>query len=312
MEVRANGSTRLRQSLVKSGAALLQAYYRHVPMTIGKRPVWNSVVRRLMARGHDLDLEARTQFGARMHIRFPDTIQSFVYFFGVWEPAITAYLTQALSPGDTFIDIGANIGYDTLLASHLVGPTGEVHAIEASPHVYGLLTENLALNQTANVTTYHAAVCASACSVPVYLHDSWNLGGTTIVPSVAQRREVTLEATVPGLPLAAILPESTIVGARLIKIDVEGAEWPVVQGFANLLPHLSCHTELLIEISAEGLADHDTSIPAFLELFRRAGFSPYVIGNRYSVDIYLEPAATLPQRLDGDDFEQLDILFRRE
>lgn len=234
------------------------------------------------------------------------------YFFGVWEPAITAYLTRALATGDVVIDIGANIGYDTLLASHLVGPKGEVHAIEASPHVYHLLTENLALNVTANVTPYLAAVCAAACTVPVYLHDPRNLGGTTIVPSVARRRAVTLETMVHGGPLASIVPEATILSARLIKIDVEGAEWPVVQGFADLLPHLSSHTELLIEVSAEGLRDHDISIPAFLELFRRAGFSPYVIGNRYNVDVYLEPAAPPPERLTGGDFDQLDILFRRE
>jgi FkbM family methyltransferase len=300
------------QSLVKGGAALLQAYYRHVPMTFGKRPVWDSIVRRLMARGHDLDLEATTRFGARMHVRFPDTIQSYVYFFGIWEPAITAYLTQALVPGDIVIDIGANVGYDTLLASHLVGPTGTVHAIEASPHVYRLLTENLALNDTANVMPYHAAACASVCNVPVFLHDACNLGGTTIMPSVARRRAVTLEATVSGRPLAAIVPEAAIIAARLIKIDVEGAEWPVVQGFADLLPHLSSHTELLIEVSAEGLADHGISISAFLELFRRAGFSPYVIGNRYTVDMYLEPAAAPPEALTGEDFDQLDILFRRE
>jgi FkbM family methyltransferase len=299
------------QSLVRGGATLLQAYYRHVPFSVGKRTVWNRVVRRLIAHGADLELKATTRFGARMHIRFPDTIQSFVYFFGVWEPAITAYLTQALSPGDTVIDIGANVGYDSLLASHLVGPEGEVHAIEASPHVYGLLTRNLALNQAGNVIPHRAAVCACACEVPVFLHDGCNLGGSTIVPSVAKRRAVTMEAMVRGLPLTEIVPEETILSARLIKIDVEGAEWPAVQGFADLLPHLACHTELLIEISAEGLADHGVSIPEFIGLFRKAGFSPYAIGNRYTVDMYLEPAIPRPEPLTDLDFEQQDILFRR-
>jgi FkbM family methyltransferase len=289
----------------------LRAYYRHVPGTLGKRPVWNSVVTRLMSRGHDVELRASTRFGARMNVRFPDTIQSYVYFFGVWEPAITAYLTRTLAAGDTVIDIGANVGYDTLLASHLVGPEGAVHAIEASPHVYGLLTQNLALNETANVTPHLMAVCACACEVPVYLHDACNLGGTTIMPAVARRRAVKLEARVLGLPLTAILPEATILGARLIKIDVEGAEWPVVQGFAELLPHLASYTELLIEVSAEGLADHGVSVAAFLDLFRRAGFAPFTIGNRYTVDMYLEPAVSRPEPLTDLAFEQMDILFRR-
>jgi len=303
--------TGLRPTLVRGGAALLQAYFRHVPFTLGKRRIWYSVATRLLGRGHGVDVEAITRFGARMHVRFPDTIQSYVYFFGVWEPSITAYMTATLAPGDIVIDIGANVGYDTLLASHLVGPTGEVHAIEASPRVFHLLTQNLALNETANVTTYREAVCASDCSVQVFLHDACNLGGTTIMPAVALRRAVTVEATVRGRPLAAIVPEPTILAARLIKIDVEGAEWPVVEGFSSLLPHLSAHTELLIEVSAEGLNDHGCTIPAFLDLFRRSGFSAYSIGNRYTVDMYLRPAQ-LPEPLIGEDFEQLDILFRRE
>ncbi len=302
----------MKQALVRGSAVLLQAYYRHVPIAFGKRPVWHSVVRRLLPHGRTLALRASTRFGARMNVRFPDTIQSYVYFFGVWEPAITAYVTQALAPGDTVIDIGANVGYDTLLASHLVGPGGHVHAIEASPHVFRLLAENLALNDAGNVTAHHVAVCAGEFEVPVFLHDAANLGGSTIVPAVAARRGARLEATVPGRTLAAIVPEAAILATRLIKIDVEGAEWPVVQGFADLLPRLSPRTELLIEVSAEGLRDHGTSIPAFLALFRAAGFSAYVIGNPYTVDMYLEPPAAAPARLLAEDFDQLDILFRRE
>ena len=302
----------MKAALVKGGAALLRTYYRHVPITFGKRRVWHSVVRRLVARGRGLDLEAQTRFGARMHVRFPDTIQSFVYFFGVWEPAITAYLVRTLRRGDLVVDIGANIGYDTLLASHMVGQSGHVHAIEASPHVHGLLVRNLALNRVANVTAHLVAACATAGEVPIFLHDSSNLGGTTIVPEVAARRGAVLEARVSGLPLPAIIPEADILRARLIKIDVEGAEWPAVQGFAHLLARMSPRTELLIEVSAEGLRDHGTSIPAFLRVFRQAGFVPYAIGNRYSVDTYLTPRLAQPERLTGEDFDQLDILFRRE
>ena len=302
----------VRETLVRGGAALLQAYYRHVPLVLGKRPVWHSVVGRLLPRAQGIPFEASTRFGARMHVWFPDTIQSHVYFFGVWEPAITAYLTRALGPGDIMIDIGANVGYDTLLASHLVGPEGHVHAIEASPRIHALLLENLDLNGTGNVSAHAVAACASVCSVPVYLHDARNLGGTTIVPAVARRRDVRLEATVPGRPLPAIVPEAAIRAARLIKIDVEGAEWSVVQGFAHLLPELSRRSELLIETSAEGLRDHGMSIPAFLAVFRDAGFTPWVIGNRYDVDMYLATDPVRPVPLTGEDFDQLDLLFRRE
>ena len=167
------------------------------------------------------------------------------------------------------------------------------------------------MNAVTNVTVINAAVCADVCTATVYLHDACNLGGTTIVPSVASRRDAAREAVVPGLPLTGLVPENAILRARLIKIDVEGAEWPVIQGFASLLPRLSARTELLIEVSTQALSDHGVSLASFIDLFQSAGFHPFVIGNRYNVDMYLEPVAANPVPWDGQTFDQIDFLFRR-
>ena len=300
---------RFRHGLIKWASALLRGYFRYAPLGAGKQAVWHHVVRPLLRTG--AELEARTQFGARMMVRFPDTIQSYIYFFGIWEPAITAYLASALQPGDTMIDIGANVGYDSLLAAHCVGPAGRVFAIEASPVLFGLLRRNLALNNTSQVIPSHVAVCETAGDVPVFLHSGSNLGGTTIVPAMAKRRDVRMEATVPGRRLADIVPEEAVLSARLIKIDVEGAEWLVIRGFAELLPRLSPRTELLIEVSAEGLRDHGCTVQQFLGQFAAAGFAPFLIQNRYSVDMYLELAPVVLEPLTDTDFDQVDILFRR-
>jgi FkbM family methyltransferase len=297
------------QALVRTAATVLRAYYHHLPAAAGKRTVWYHIVKPLLRSG--ATLQARTRFGARMRVQFPDTIQTYIYFFGVWEPAITAYLEATLAPGDTVIDIGANVGYDTLLAAHCVGPGGRVFAIEASPRMFALLRDNLALNDATCVEAFNAAVCAKAGDVAVYLHDGSNLGATTIVPAVAARRGAVLEAVVRGRPLADIVPEEAILSARIIKIDVEGAEFPVVRGFVDLLPRLSHRTELLIEVSAEALHDHSSSVEEFLGIFRSAGFSPFAIDNRYSVDMYLQPAPARLEPLLGYGFEQLDVVFRR-
>jgi len=295
--------------LVKAAAALLRAYYRHVPLAAGKRLVWYHAVCPLLQSG--AAMQARTWFGARMGVRFPDTIQTYVYFFGVWEPAITAYLAATLAPGDTVIDIGANVGYHTLLAAHCVGATGRVYAIEASPRIFSLLQQNLALNDTSRVEAFNVAVCAESCDVPVFLHDDTNLGGTTIVPAVADRCGAVQEAVVSGRALTDILPVAAVLSARMIKIDVEGAEHLVVRGLQPLLPLLSQRTELLIEVSAEGLHAHGSSVADFLRAFRSVGFQTYAIDNRYTVDMYLEKAVARPEPLEGCAFEQLDVVFRR-
>ena len=299
----------MNNGLVKGTAAALRVWYRHTSWTFGKRLVWHHGVSRLLRTG--LSLRADTRFGARMNLRFPDTVQSYVYFFGVWEPAITDYLLATLRPGDIVIDIGANVGYDSLLAAHCVGAAGQVFAIEASPSVFRLLQDNLALNQTGGVTAINAAVCAEVGPVAIYLHDPTNLGGSTIVPSVAMDRSVTHEAIVRGAPLSDLVPPATIRAARLIKIDVEGAEWPVVQGFAPLLSELSPRTELLIEVNAQALRNQGSSVAAFVDLFRAAGFAAYVLDNPYCVDAYLKPPSGVPVPLRDYDFDQRDLLFRR-
>lgn len=300
----------MKQVLAQATAAALKPLYRSRPFPVGKRIIWNRLLRRFVL-WRDIQTEATTRFGARMGVNLADTIQSYIYFFGVWEPAITAYLAKCLKPGDTVIDVGANIGYDTLLASSRVGPTGHVFAIEASPSMVRELQANLALNRVSNVTVVHAAACHDATTADVFLHASSNRGGSTIMPGVAARRDTAWEATIPAGPLPALVPPDAVRQARLIKIDVEGAEWPVVQGFAELLPQLAPAAEVLIEVNAEALADHGAEPATLINLFASAGFRPFFIPNGYGVDTYLHPPAPEPHPLQDLSFSQLDLLFRR-
>ena len=71
------------------------------------------------------------------------------YALGTYEPEVTALILSMLKNGKTALDIGANIGYFTLLMAHLVGLKGRVIAFEPFPLVYNLLQENLCLNNLA-------------------------------------------------------------------------------------------------------------------------------------------------------------------
>ena len=68
------------------------------------------------------------------------------FFTGRYGPQETALLGAALRPGATFVDVGANWGYFTLLAAHRVGPAGRVVALEPDPRLFALLRANLAAN----------------------------------------------------------------------------------------------------------------------------------------------------------------------
>jgi hypothetical protein len=101
---------------------------------IGKLPQFNNY---MPFRAYDKALRlfrqqyiGKTYFGAFMHCDLSDLTQSYIFHFGVWEPEISHLVSRILRPDDVFVDIAANVGYDSLLGSSLVGPQGRVISIE--------------------------------------------------------------------------------------------------------------------------------------------------------------------------------------
>ena len=301
----------LHERALRLGGAALSGFLRRSPLALGKAATWNRLVRPYLL-WRPMAFTATSRFGARFHIRFPDLIQAYLYFFGVWEPVITRYLLARLKPGDVFIDVGANIGYYALLASRAVGETGKVHAIEASGRIFDLLQANLRLNRAANVTAHHVAVTGEPMRVPIYVSPEANLSATTTVAAVAAGRGAGLVETVDGRPLDQIVDAADLRRARFLKIDVEGAEWDVVQPLAPLLRSLPDGAEILIEVNAEALRGAGGSVEEFLALFAAGGFEPFTFENRYDIDFYIRPPASAePAPLTDLGFDQVDLLFRR-
>jgi FkbM family methyltransferase len=253
-----------------------------------------------------------TYFGARLYCNPNDLIQNFILLFGVWEPDVSKVIERNLVRGDVFVDVGANIGYDTLLASWRVGQTGKVVAIEASPSTFAQLLANLALNEnSANVRAVNVAVSDRPGKLDLFepkrkIDRETNIGSETTVASRA--RDGRLVASIDALPLTQILTPDEMKRIRLIKIDVEGAEPPILY---HLLENLSKYPEtmdVVVEMSVDDLE-------ARSDVFKRmkdAGFSAYAIPNEYSRERYmiwnqlspLQMIQTLP------NVEQ-DLLFTR-
>ena len=108
--------------------------------------------------------------------------------FGSFEPEQTALVETLVKPGDTVVDLGAHIGYYTLLFAKLVGPSGHVVAFEPSPASCAILRRNVASNGLANVTIVNAAVGAASRSAVLRLsanpldHHVTDATGGEVVP----------------------------------------------------------------------------------------------------------------------------------
>lgn len=241
----------------------------------------------------------RTRFGARLTCRLTDFIQRKIAYFGVWEPHLTAYFQRVLKPGDVFVDVGANIGYYSLLAAPLVGSSGKVVAIEASPQIFASLKENIRRNRRTNIRAVNNAAAQECGQMPVFAAPKGNIGHTSTIPLDGNSFDCFVEAK----PLHHILSREELTRARLVKIDIEGAEGPVVNSVADNIDLYNRRCELAIEVSP--------GCTWILEKMKQLGFHPYRVPNDYSDRDYLLRSERRPTRYRQRLTSQCDFIFSR-
>jgi FkbM family methyltransferase len=295
-------SPRARNVLVP----LLRAYIRYVPFGPGKDVLWSQVVEPYFA-WHPRPFRARTIDGFSLEGDSRDLIQQWLYYAGVWEPALTSWIRRRLRPGDSIVDVGANIGYYALLGSMLVGRTGRVVAIEASPALCVNLRRNVELNGARNVRVINAAALGSRSTVRVYRGTECNRGETTTVQALGGEFECEVDA----YPLQELLTPDEIQSMRVLKIDVEGAEHSILLAF-DALDRLRPDVELIVEMHPQYLAHRGESVEAILERLGAAGFHPYVIDDEFWMPGYLRRGRRdigSPRRLDREVEDGTVLIF---
>lgn len=239
---------------------IFRAALRYAPWPSVRLWLWKSFAEHMQFA--DYPFVAKAESGAMFRGNTQDLIQRFIYYFGIWEPNLTYWIKSRLQPGDVFVDVGANIGYYTLLASKLVGAEGKVIAIEASPAIFKRLDENIMRNRTDNVELLNIAIDAKSGERDLFSAPAGNIGATSLI----QGHGFRLEAHVKTDTLAAVISPDAVARLRLIKIDVEGAEAAVVAGLKPILQGCPDNMEILIEISPhllrrQGLVPKDVLNP---------------------------------------------------
>ncbi len=160
-----------------------------------------------------------------------ESIGFHLFIDGIYEPDEVRWVLAQLTPGDIFVDVGANIGAFSVPAGRKVGATGRVIAIEASPRISAYLTRNVALNDLTNVTILNlAADRVSRDSVPFYDAPVERFGFGSLTPAYGGTM-----TTVPARRLDDILAAQAIGRVKILKIDVEGFEAAVLTGAEQIL-----------------------------------------------------------------------------
>ena len=161
---------------------------------------------------------------------------------GIGEPQVQQALVKHLRPGMTFYDLGANIGYFSLIAARLVGPTGRVVSFEADPEIAARLRENLARNNYSRARVEQKAVWSQDTTVSF----------SRVDPHTSPDRglgHVSTDSSGDTITVEAVSLDSYVTAQNspdFLKCDVEGAEVEVFRGAGRLLAER--RTILLVEM----------------------------------------------------------------
>ncbi|MEJ7797007.1 MAG: FkbM family methyltransferase [Solirubrobacteraceae bacterium] len=146
---------------------------------------------------------------------------------GTLEPPVQEALRRLLSPGDVFYDIGANVGFFTLLGARLVGPSGRVVAFEPLPWCARAVARNIQLNgfEHAQIRAEAVADADGSARLLVVGEASWSH-----LESTGRHADVRAEIDVAVVALDTLVAAGAIPPPDVLKIDVEGAELQAIEG----------------------------------------------------------------------------------
>jgi FkbM family methyltransferase len=187
---------------------------------------------------------------------------------GTYQPNITRLLKRFLREGDTFIDVGANVGYVAAFGLGLVGKTGEVHAFEPVPQYFERLRRVQDENPSFHLHANGVALGDKPGVATIAVTKLPNMGWNTMVPNFMNPRDVAETVEVPVTTLDAYLAEKHIRRLRVVKIDTEGYEFPVIRGFVKTLREIEDPPILIVEIAPGAAAKLGVSRDEFPRLMR--------------------------------------------
>ena len=235
---------------------------RHLNRFNFVRTTLNFILRNLKPKSVIVD-------GNRMILDKDDSMR--LSILGIYEPLAVKHFQERIKPGDTVLDIGAHIGYYTVMAAKRVGNKGQVYAFEPSIDNCTLLTENLKINGYKNVVLVNKAITQSSKKAKLFLSRT-SSGMHSLIDIDNDSENTTFIDTVSLDDFFGKNPPPVSV----IKMDIEGGEYAALEGMTWLLKK-SKHLAIFTEFSPFAIVKAKRSPRGFLNLLKHYGFKLYSI-----------------------------------
>lgn len=210
--------------------------------------------------------------GAQIVLNPSDPVISAALTFSVYEKAETKFLCGQFRPGMTFLDIGANVGYYTALASVRLKGEGRIISLEPDPENFSYLQKTVKANGFSNVDCIQKAASNVPGKVTLYTSRD-NRGDNRLYANDLSDSKVDVECVV----LDDLMASLGVRQLDLVKIDVQGFEYNVIAGLRETLRR-SPKCVILSEFWPQGLRDAGSSPEKYLAGFRDLDMRLFELG----------------------------------
>lgn len=201
-----------------------------------------------------------------------------------WEQNETNFLKTIIHEGMIVVDIGANIGYFSLLLSNLIGSTGKVFSFEPNPRSFNFLKKNTEQNKIKNIKIFQNAVGNKDRMTKLFL-SKINFGDNRISPTLIEDTDAEREIIdVKMVTLDNILQNETI---DFLKVDSQGAEMKILEGAKKTLEK-NKKIKMFLEFWPIGLKSQGCEPLNFLSKIHSLGFKIYDLEVDISNEILIE------------------------
>jgi FkbM family methyltransferase len=244
---------------------------------IPTQPAVAPTVRPPVYMGNNLALLCTTNH-CKMYVDTRDLlIAPWLLMHGEWEPEETELVKKLIKPGDVFVDVGANLGYYTLLAIR-VGAS-KVYAFEAQESTYELLGKNVIINWMTSVVRFeHLAVFSHTTDLEFFVRNSYPGNSSIGVSSPDQLKKWFDTATKVKVHAVSLDDYFADKPGKIdvLKVDVEGAEPAVFEGARRILSE-NRNIQVLCEWSPDQMATAQQNPERVVELWADLGFRAFVL-----------------------------------
>ncbi len=224
----------------------------------------------IIARIHPYKIKAKTLWGDPMTYYLPEG--QAIYYYGFFEANLTNFLINFLKEGDCFIDIGAHVGYYSVLTSRLVGESGSVHSFEPTPRTFESLKENTA--HAENVSINNRAMLNEEKEIEFIDYGPKNSAFNGFKRRISEEMDF-LKKDDNAIKVKAIVFDNYCREKNLkptfVKIDAEGAESLILEGMKYVMTEL----RPLISIEVAGDDEWKNNCQKSIEILATNNFVAY-------------------------------------